>query len=166
MLGQSPISRSFLAMEELVTRYSQVQLATLVDAPPEGDKWLHEIKYDGYRLLAFLEQENVKLYTRNGNDWTHRFPAVRASIAQVKALSAVLDMQAVVPEPSGRTSFHALQQALGNNGNSGAIIAYVFDVLYLDGQDLSETPQIERKTGSQLCSSNPTGLHPFITASM
>ena len=66
-------------MEELVTRYSQVQLATLVDAPPEGDQWLHEIKYDGYRLLAFLEQDDVKLYTRNGNDWTHRFPAVRAS---------------------------------------------------------------------------------------
>ena len=73
-------------MEELVRRYSQVQLATLVDAPPEGGQWLHEIKYDGYRLLAFLEQDDVKLYTRNGNDWTRRFPAVRASIAQVKAL--------------------------------------------------------------------------------
>jgi bifunctional non-homologous end joining protein LigD len=132
-------------MEELVTRYSQVQLATLADAPPEGGQWLHEIKYDGYRLLAFLEQDDVKLYTRNGNDWTRRFPAVRASIAQVKASSAVLDMEAVVTEPSGRTSFHALQQSLGNNGNSAAIIAYVFDVLYLDGQDLSATPQIERK---------------------
>jgi bifunctional non-homologous end joining protein LigD len=79
-------------MEELLKRYSQVQLATLVDAPPEGDQWLHEIKYDGYRLLAFLEQDDVKLYTRNGNEWTGRFPAVRASIAQVKAHSAVLDM--------------------------------------------------------------------------
>jgi bifunctional non-homologous end joining protein LigD len=91
-------------MEELVRRYSQVQLATLVDAPPEGGQWLHEIKYDGYRLLAFLEQDDVKLYTRNGNDWTRRFPAVRASVAQVKDRSAVLDMEAVVTEASERTS--------------------------------------------------------------
>jgi bifunctional non-homologous end joining protein LigD len=79
-------------MEELVRRYSQVQLATLVDAPPEGDKWLHEIKYDGDRLLAFLEQDDVS-FTPERQRLNPRFPAVRASIAQVKAHSAVLDME-------------------------------------------------------------------------
>ena len=61
-------------MNELIKRYGEVQLATLVETPPAGRGWLHEIKFDGYRLLAFLEEAKVKLLTRNRNDWTDRFP--------------------------------------------------------------------------------------------
>jgi ATP-dependent DNA ligase len=85
-----------------------------VEAPPEGGGWLHEIKFDGSRLLAFREEAKVKLYTRNRNDWTERFPSIRDAVARLTARSAVLDLEAVILEPSGQTSFHALQQALGD----------------------------------------------------
>jgi bifunctional non-homologous end joining protein LigD len=149
-------------MRDLFKRYRAVQLATLVDAPPEGDGWLHEIKYDGYRLLAFLHHREIRLFTRNRNDWTVRFPSIQASVGRLKARSAVLDVEAAIVEPSGRTDFHALQQALSELGDSSAIVAYAFDLLHLDGTDLSGRPQIERKqklqtlleqsrTGNQLC---------------
>ena len=97
--------------------YPDVQLATLVDAPPEGDQWLHEIKFDGYRLLAFLADGEVRLRTRNGNDWTHKFPSIYASVAKLKAKTAVLDMEAVVLDSAGKSSFQAMQQALGEGGD-------------------------------------------------
>ena len=106
-----------------------MQLATLVDALPAGDQWLHELKCDGYRLLAFLDEKDVRLFTRNGNDWTGIFPSIRAYIPQLKAVSAVLDMEAVVVDKAGRTSFHALQAALEDGRNRAAITAFVFDVL-------------------------------------
>jgi bifunctional non-homologous end joining protein LigD len=137
----SPLS----AMKDLIERYGEVQLATLVDAPPASGNWLHEIKFDGYRLVAFLEKKSVKLFTRNGNDWTARFPSIRESVTKLKATSAVLDMEAVVVEPSGRTSFQALQNALGDGGKSDAIVGYVFDLLYFDGKDVSAAPLTERK---------------------
>lgn len=132
-------------MKELITRYGDVQLATLVDKPPQGGDWLHEIKFDGYRLIGVLEKGSVKLYTRNGNDWTPRFPSISSSILKLKAKSAVIDMEAVVVEPSGRTNFGALQNALGDRGNTDLIVAYVFDILYLDSKDVGALPQIERK---------------------
>ena len=92
-------------MNELIKRYGEVQLATLVEAPPADGGWLHEIKFDGYRLLAFLEATKVKLLTRNRNDWTDRFPSIRDSVAQLKAQSAVLDLEAVILEPSGGPAF-------------------------------------------------------------
>ena len=68
----------------------------LADAPPKGNNWLHEIKFDGYRLLAFVSQGEVRLRTRNGNDWTRKFPSIQAQLACLKVESAVLDMEAVV----------------------------------------------------------------------
>lgn len=132
-------------MKDLIDRYHEVQLATLVSRPPEGAEWLHEIKFDGYRLIAFLEGKTVKLFTRNGNDWTASFPSIRNSVAQLRARSAVLDLEAVIVEPSGRTSFNALQQALGEGGRRDAIICYIFDLLYLNGENLSAMPQLGRK---------------------
>jgi bifunctional non-homologous end joining protein LigD len=132
-------------MQDLFERYPDLQLATLVEAPPEGDGWLHEIKYDAYRLLAFLDDRKVRLLTRNRNDWTVRFPSIQASVGRLKARSAVLDVEAAIVEPTGRTDFHALQQALSEFGDSRAIVGYAFDLLHLDGTDLSGCPQIERK---------------------
>ena len=68
----------------MIERYPDVQLATLVDKAPEGDEWVHEIKFDGYRLLSFVADGEVSLRTRNGNDWTSRFPGYRRGNAEIK----------------------------------------------------------------------------------
>jgi bifunctional non-homologous end joining protein LigD len=133
------------ALPKLVQRYSEVQLATLVDEPPQGNRWLHEIKFDGYRLLGFISAGAVILRTRNGQDWTAKFPSIGAGLESLSVSDAVLDMEAVVIDDQGKSSFQALQAALGEGGNAKSVVAYVFDVLYLDGKDVTESPLQERK---------------------
>jgi bifunctional non-homologous end joining protein LigD len=132
-------------LRALMDEYSDVQLATLVDASPEGDRWVHEIKFDGYRLLAFCSKGEVRLRTRNGNDWTAKFPSLVAQLGKSKAKSAVLDMEAVVQDNTGKSSFQALQHALGEGGQRESIRAYVFDLLHLNGEDLRRKPLLARK---------------------
>lgn len=120
-------------------------LATLVDEAPAGDKWLHEIKWDGYRLIAFLENGEVRIQTRNGHDWTRRFPAVAEAIAPLEVRSAILDGEAIVEDENGHSSFSALQEALSDGGDARQAIFYAFDLLYLDGEDLRQRPLEERK---------------------
>ena len=132
-------------LEKLMRRYPGVQLATLADAVPAGEDWLHEIKFDGYRLLGFVVDGECRLRTRNGKDWTERFPSLSHALQELKAKSAVLDMEAVILNAQGKSSFQALQAALGERGNPEEIVASVFDILYLDGNDLAELPLIERK---------------------
>jgi bifunctional non-homologous end joining protein LigD len=129
----------------LMARYPEVQLATLVREPPEGTGWLHEIKFDGYRLLGFTVAGTVCLRTRNGKDWTPKFPSLAADLKELKVKDAVLDMEAVALTGDGKSSFHALQAALGEGWNAALIVAYVFDLLYLDGKDLTTRPLHERK---------------------
>jgi len=129
----------------LEKQYPGVQLATLVDAPPEGDNWLHEIKFDGYRLLGFLSDGQVRLRTRNGLDWTAKFPPVASAIAGLKAKDAVLDMEAVVLDEQGKSGFQALQAALGEGGRRDGIVAYAFDLLHLGGENLTRLKLTERK---------------------
>jgi bifunctional non-homologous end joining protein LigD len=133
------------AIADLVKKYPHVELASLASAPPEGDQWLHEIKFDGYRLLAFCSDGEVRLQTRNGNDWTRKFPTIYASVAKMKMKSAVLDMEAVVLDRAGKSSFQAMQHALGDGGNRQLIQAYIFDLLYLDGRDLTRELLVSRK---------------------
>ncbi len=132
------------ALDRLVQRYPEVQLATLVDQPPEGEQWLHEIKLDGYRLLGFVSGHSACLRTRNGKDWTEKFPSLVAALETLKADDAVLDMEAVVLNSEGKSGFQALQAALGG-ANAGKIVAYVFDLLHLDAEELSGLPLTERK---------------------
>jgi bifunctional non-homologous end joining protein LigD len=132
-------------LSSLETQYPAVQLATLVDAPPEGDKWLHEIKFDGYRLFGFLSGGDVRLRTRNGLDWTSKFPSIVSAIAGLKAENAVLDMEAVVLDEQGKSGFQALQTALGEGGQRDRIVAYAFDLLHLDGENLTRLKLTERK---------------------
>jgi bifunctional non-homologous end joining protein LigD len=129
----------------LIDRYPQVQLATLVDTPPKSEEWVHEVKFDGYRLLGFFDKGNVVLRTRNGKDWTERFPSLAAALKTLRAKDAVLDMEAVILNQEGKSSFQALQAALGDGGEPDEIVAYVFDLLYLDGEDLSKLALTERK---------------------
>ena len=126
-------------------RYTEVQLATLVDRAPEGEEWIHEIKFDGYRLLAFVAGGGARLRTRNGNDWTDNFPSLLSTLQHLKIDSAVLDMEAVLLDPEGKSSFQALQAALGEGGHPERIVAYGFDLLHLDGSDLTRLPLTERK---------------------
>lgn len=120
-------------------------LATLVDEAPRGAKWLHEIKWDGYRLIAFLDHGKVRLQTRRGHDWTSRFPAIARTIADLDVTTAILDGEAVVEDQNGHSNFSALQQALSDGGDAEAAILYAFDLLHLDGADWRGRPLDERK---------------------
>ena len=129
----------------LLRRYHDVQLATLVDHPPEGSEWLHEIKFDGYRLLGFVSGGAARLITRNGKDWTASFPSLTEALSKLKVADAVLDMEAVVLDAEGKSSFQGLQAALGDGGDAAGIVAYVFDLLHTNGEDLTPLPLSERK---------------------
>jgi bifunctional non-homologous end joining protein LigD len=120
------------------------QLATLVDRMPSDDGWLHEIKFDGYRLLCRVKNGDVRLFTRNANDWTTKLEAQAEAIAGLALQEAWLDGEAVVLTEHGRSSFQALQNAFDSRF-TGTIVYCVFDVLYLNGYDLRSTPLIERK---------------------
>ena len=120
-------------------------MATLVDQAPEGEQWLHEIKFDGYRLLGFVSGGIPHLRTRNGKDWTESFPSLAAALEKLKAKDAVLDMEAVILDAEGKSSFQALQAALGGGGKPEKIVAYVFDLLHLDGKTLTDLPLTDRK---------------------
>lgn len=120
------------------------QLATLVSDPPAGDEWLHELKYDGYRLLARCD-EQVRLLTRNGNDWTDRFPKIARAVAELGVRGTLLDGELVMLDQRGATDFGALQNSL-NNGRDDDLAYYVFDLPYVEGHDLTDATQLERKT--------------------
>lgn len=119
------------------------QLATLTDRVPDGD-WFYEIKFDGYRLLAHFEDGRVRLITRNGKDWSDRFPALTGALNALKIDNAVLDGEVVALMDDGVSSFRALQEAL-SEGDTDALVYQVFDLPALNGQDLSEVPNRERK---------------------
>ncbi len=120
------------------------QLATLVDAAPEGDEWIHEIKFDGYRILALVEGGKARLVSRNGQDWTARFPRLAAAAASVPVRDAAIDGELVSVRPDGTTSFQDLQRALAEKGGE-RLRYYAFDLLHLDGKDLRGLPLLERK---------------------
>lgn len=120
-------------------------LATLKPAPPTGAKWLHEVKFDGYRLQARLEGQDVRLLTRSGLDWTDRFGAeVTDALRALPADSFIMDGELVVESGAGASDFSALQADL-SEGRNDRFVFYSFDLMYLDGYDLREAPLIERK---------------------
>ncbi|MCW3148114.1 DNA ligase D [Stutzerimonas stutzeri] len=120
------------------------QLATLVEAVPDGD-WRYEIKFDGYRILARIEAGEVRLFTRNGHDWTAKMPQQAAALAALNIDCAWLDGEVVVPNEEGTPDFQALQNAF-EAGRSGNILYYLFDVPYLNGMDLRQVPLEQRRT--------------------
>jgi bifunctional non-homologous end joining protein LigD len=120
------------------------QLATLVDGAPAGDAWLHEVKLDGYRLLARIDGSRIKLMTRRGNDWTEKFgPLVRA-LAKLKLRSAMLDGEIVHLTPDGTSSFGALQDDLSEE-RPEHLTYFLFDLLALDGYVLTGCKLVDRK---------------------
>jgi bifunctional non-homologous end joining protein LigD len=126
-------------------------LATLKSQVPTGEKWVHEIKWDGYRLLIRIEDGEVTIRTRRGHDWTDRFPTIRDAAKALPVRRALIDGEAVV-EVDGIPNFSALQAALGDRQNvpgrkaAHEAVFYAFDLLHLNGVDLQPAPLVKRKT--------------------
>ena len=120
------------------------QLATLVKEAPKGDEWFHELKFDGYRMLCHLHRGKARFWSRNGKDWTEKFPNLVQALKNFPATTAILDGEVVVFDRAGRTSFQKLQQAMGKGGKS-AFVFEMFDLIYLEGYSLTQTPLTERK---------------------
>ena len=133
------------AKKGILPVFVEPALASLADAAPGGPGWLHEIKFDGYRLQARIDGSKVKLLTRKGLDWTDSFRAVAEALKGLKLGSALIDGEVVVEEESGVSSFTELQEAL-KAGRSDRMAFYAFDLLYLGGYDLTNVPLIDRKT--------------------
>jgi len=119
-------------------------LATLRAEAPTGPEWIHEIKFDGYRIQARLDHGEVRLLTRKGLDWTDKFPNVAAAVAKLPAKTALIDGEVVVEDERGVSNFSMLQEALKAKDRE-RFVYYVFDLLHLDGRDLTKLPLIERK---------------------
>jgi len=115
------------------------QLTELVDAAPHSPEWLNEIKFDGYRMHARLDRGAVRLLTRTGIDWTHKYPAIAAAVASLRARQAYLDGELCGVRPDGITSFSMIQNA-SDTGNTAALVFFLFDLLCLDGEDVSALP--------------------------
>ncbi|WP_043528112.1 DNA ligase D [Litchfieldella xinjiangensis] len=132
------------ARKAALPREVRPQLATLSREAPDHSDWIHEIKLDGYRVLARIDGGKVQLITRNGKDWTHRFPEIAKRLASLPADSALLDGEVVAVSHDGVSNFGQLQDAL-SRGRTKALIYQVFDLPYLSGHDLAKVPLIERK---------------------
>lgn len=141
MAARRPTRRTPATASRPLPAY-QPQLATLVaDAPPE-DAWLHEVKFDGYRMGLLIEPGTARLLTRSGLDWSSRFPDVLAAAHALPVRTAVLDGELAWQLPDGRTSFQALQNA---GSQPGSLRYFVFDLLWLDDEDLAPQPLEARK---------------------
>ena len=121
-------------------RFRKVQLATLKDAPPEGETWQHEAKLDGYRCVIALGKGGVRLYSRNGKDWSDRFAVLSEPAAALDCDSVLIDGEVIAGRGGG--DFSTLQKALKTGD---ALTCYVFDCMVLDGEDLTEKPLSERR---------------------
>jgi bifunctional non-homologous end joining protein LigD len=125
------------------TGFIEPCLPTQVDKPPSGPEWLHEIKHDGYRLLVRKRDGRVRLFTRGGFDWTHKFPLITDALAALRAHSIMIDGEAVWCDPkTGLAIFDKLQ----SQANNDAVFLYAFDLLELDGIDWRTEPLEARKT--------------------
>jgi bifunctional non-homologous end joining protein LigD len=133
-----PPSTDGKAMREKAAFVSP-QLARVVPTMPAGSQWLHEIKYDGYRLVAVQRNQRVRLYTRNEIDWTNRFAGLASQLATLTSRDFVIDGEAVVFDEKGRSRFGELQAAL-QTGNGGKVAFVAFDLLHYDGLNFRQLP--------------------------
>ena len=121
----------------------ELQLAQLVDEAPEGPEWIHEQKFDGYRILAVKDGSEVELLSRRFKDWTKQFPAIATAIGQLPAKRAILDGEVAAVMPDGRTSFQALQNL--SSGDAANLRYFAFDLLQVEDEPLVSLPLEQRK---------------------
>src|SRR5581483_4262434 len=124
--------------------FVEPQLASLAGRPPIAEAWVHEVKFDGYRLLARIDRGRVSLKTRSGLDWTDKFPTLKKALERLPVVTAFLDGEVVVESETGTPSFAALQADL-SAGRSDRFRYYLFDLLHLDGVDLRGAALLDRK---------------------
>jgi bifunctional non-homologous end joining protein LigD len=135
------------AKRRALPKKPQAELATLVPEPPKGNEWLHEIKFDGYRMLCRVEKGTVQFLSRSGQDWMARFAALTQAAAALPVEQAILDGEVVVLDGQGVSQFQLLQNAMSTQKNGhDATVYYAFDLVYLDGYDLSGVQLDTRKT--------------------
>jgi DNA ligase D-like protein (predicted ligase) len=125
-------------------RFIEPQLAFPVDQPPEGKHWIHEIKYDGYRTQVLLERGHARVFTRNGYDWSDRYPSIIRAASRLPCQSAIIDGEAILPDGDGASDFEAFQSAIHDNPHS--IILYAFDLMHVDGTDLRQESLSKRRS--------------------
>jgi bifunctional non-homologous end joining protein LigD len=145
---KSPIGSRHKASRAVLPDFVAPSLATLHVIAPSGANWLHEIKFDGYRIEARLDHGKARLLTRKQLDWTHRFERIAKAVAALPAQTALLDGELVVENDQGISSFAMLQNEL-KDGRGDRFVYWVFDLLYLDGRDLTGKPLTARKTELQ-----------------
>ena len=124
-------------------RFIEPQLASPVDQPPKGTHWIHELKHDGYRCQVLLERGQARVLTRNGHDWSDRYPSIVRAAANLRCQSAIIDGEAVVQDENGASDFDALSSAMRWRPDS--IILYAFDLMHLNGKDLRQEALLERR---------------------
>ena len=132
-----------MAKKAVMPRQTEAQLATLTATPPEGDEWLHEIKWDGYRMFCRVDHGQARFLSRNHQDWSARMRGLAAVAGRLPVEQAILDGEVVVLDEHGVSHFQSLQNAF--SGSGAPLVYYAFDLLYLDGRDLREAPLVERK---------------------
>jgi bifunctional non-homologous end joining protein LigD len=132
------------ARHSALPAFVEPQRALLVGQAPDGDEWLHELKLDGYRMLARIAGNDVRLLTRSGKDWTARLPELEQSLGKLGLSGALLDGEVVVLRDDGISDFQLLQNRLGS-GDTAAIVYFAFDVLHSDGFDLTRVALEQRK---------------------
>ena len=130
------------------------ELATLVDEAPTGPGWIYEFKYDGYRILARIDEGSVRLITRGSQDWTERFPRIADELARKELAPAWLDGEVCVLDAQGRSSFSALQRALSGESKAQPLYA-IFDAPFLQGRDLRALPLLERRAALERALGKP-----------
>ena len=119
-------------------------LPTLVEQPPEGDGWVHEIKFDGYRTQVVIEAKDARAFTRNGFDWTGKYGTILDAARALKCRSAIIDGEVAVQAQSGVTDFRALRRSI-TSSSPRQLILFAFDLLHLDGRDLRSEPLLDRR---------------------
>ncbi|WJI38719.1 ATP-dependent DNA ligase [Mesorhizobium opportunistum] len=117
----------------------------LVDTPPQGDDWLHEIKFDGYRTQVIKDEDGIRLITKNGYDWTGRYIQLAGEAAAIEAEDFIIDGEAITINEAGLSDFHALQSAVTSRNPSRDVYLVAFDLLHLNGHDLRDIPAEDRR---------------------
>ena len=141
-------------------RFIAPQLASLVDEPPEGKHWIYEIKHDGYRSQLVIENGKARVYTRNGYDWSDRYPGLVRAASALRCRSAIIDGEAIVQDGNGASNFNALPLAIQSRSNS--IILCAFDLLHLNGVDLRQQILLDRRAElSHLVAGDPSSRIQF-----
>jgi DNA ligase D-like protein (predicted ligase) len=125
-------------------KFVEPQLSLLVKAPPEGDLWCHELKLDGYRIHARISDDEIRLLTRTGLDWTARYRMTAEALRELPTRSAYIDGELCALRPDGTPSFAQLQAAMDNK-TTDLLVYFAFDLLFLDGKDLMREPLRARK---------------------